>query len=593
VSRSASWRAEACRSASWVCALWLLLASPATAGDGGGLRWIYVESNVGGSSGGHLALRIDETIYHVQQGPDGLYELNRDEWDTFRHLYTGLQNRHLHVAAIDVAPHDLERVERRMARAYVAQRAALAEQARLRLDRAWLEAWRTGGEVPALPSAGLLAPTDAPDPEAAAVRARVEEALGRDFVTAERARVEDAIARFDVADGSLLALRERLLLREALRALDEGHSLAAEALLPIEGRMAEPLSAAEREAARQFATAQREAVVELLGSARPDRAGPLLLALARHQALARSARTGRLVLLDPYAGLDANEERESLSPAAAARLAAGIEPVVRAGRDNVLAGRRFDEARYNLLELGAALWQEFEGGVRGRPVRKLPRKATPAAPRTVAFAPATLPPDAIEAAITRTERAIAEDEARLHARYRYGVFERNCVTELVRMLNASFEPDQVAGALGASLEPGAGLSFIPFVFYDEATDRLRVRELEEVPSHRERELARMATTESGLTWRLREATALTSTIYEPRLRDGRFLFFTDDVFWRRPLLGLANLGWALGNALPGLLAAPFDGAARLRAAGSGVWYSLPELAFFNIRKGTFEYVPPD
>jgi hypothetical protein len=41
----------------------------------------------------------------------------------------------------------------------------------------------------------------------------------------------------------------------------------------------------------------------------------------------------------------------------------------------------------------------------------------------------------------------------------------------------------------------------------------------------------------------------------------------------------------------GLVAAPFDGAARLRAAGSGVWYSLPELLFFNIRKGTFEYVP--
>ena len=62
---------------------------------------------------------------------------------------------------------------------------------------------------------------------------------------------------------------------------------------------------------------------------------------------------------------------------------------------------------------------------------------------------------------------------------------------------------------------------------------------------------------------------------------------------RRPLLGLANLGYATGGGVLGLVTAPFDGARRLRAAGSGAWYSLPELAFFNIRKGTFDYVPAE
>ena len=54
---------------------------------------------------------------------------------------------------------------------------------------------------------------------------------------------------------------------------------------------------------------------------------------------------------------------------------------------------------------------------------------------------------------------------------------------------------------------------------------------------------------------------------------------------------LANLGFAAGSGVIGIGAAPFDGARRARAAGSGLWYSLPELAFFNIRKGTFEWVP--
>jgi hypothetical protein len=167
------------------------------------------------------------------------------------------------------------------------------------------------------------------------------------------------------------------------------------------------------------------------------------------------------------------------------------------------------------------------------------------------------------------------------------------VTELARLVNDSFPPADVARALGAELEPGAGLGFIPFAFFDEAKTRLRVDELADVPSHRERELARLSREAPGLGTRVAESMTLSSSIYTPRPRDSTFLFFTDGVFWRRPLLGLVNLGYAAGSSVVGLATAPFDGGERLRAAGTGVWYSLPELAFFNIRKGTFEYVPAE
>jgi hypothetical protein len=259
----------------------------------------------------------------------------------------------------------------------------------------------------------------------------------------------------------------------------------------------------------------------------------------------------------------------------------------------VLAAPRFDEVRYNLLELGAGVWREFEDGARGEPVRKLPRRATPAAARSVAFVPAGAGTEQLARAHGAAERAVAAHEERLLALYRYGVLRRNCVTELARLLNDAFPTGDAARALGAELEPGAGLGFIPFAFFDEATDRLRVESVDEVASHRERELARLLREQPGLATRLVESSALTSSIYAPRLRDSTFLFFTDGVFWRRPLFGLANLGYAAGSSVVGLVAAPFDGAARLRAAGAGVWYSLPELAFFNIRKGTFEYVPAE
>ncbi len=563
----------------------------ARAGEPGSLAWLYAEANTGGSSGGHIALRVNDTVYHVQQSPSGLYQIEREDWGTFRHLYAGLQNRTLALAYLDVAEPDVERVSNRLARAYVAQRAELERRERLALDLAWLEAWREGEAPPPLRSAGLLAPAAHPEPHALALRESVCARFGEPFLASELARLEAGLASFVPGRDEGIALRETLLLREALRALDQGWPLAPVAVLANEGLLAEPLAPGEVVGARRHAEAEQEAVLALLASRRPDRAHALLLAMARHQALLRSAESGLPVLLDATAGEGmAMPADELASPAAYARLAERMAEVLRDGRPKVLAAPGFDEARYNLLELGAGIWREFARGAEGGAVRKLPRRTTPSAPRRVSFEPAA-GREQLEGALEQAARDLARQEQRLASLYPYGVLNRNCVTEIARLFNDAFGPDQAERVLGAELEPGAGLGFIPFAFFDEVTSRLRVARVEIVPSHRERELARLAEEDPGLARRLLESVTLTSSIYRPRLRDGAFLFFTDDALWRRPLLGLGNLGYAAGSGLVGLAAAPFDGGERALAAGSGLWYSVPELFFFNIRKGSFEYVP--
>jgi hypothetical protein len=57
--------------------------------------------------------------------------------------------------------------------------------------------------------------------------------------------------------------------------------------------------------------------------------------------------------------------------------------------------------------------------------------------------------------------------------------------------------------------------------------------------------------------------------------------------------GPANLGYGVVRGLGGLFAAPFDGGRELRAGWSGAFFSLPELLFCNVRKGTFRDVEPD
>src|SRR5262249_28031869 len=157
----------------------------------------------------------------------------------------------------------------------------------------------------------------------------------------------------------------------------------------------------------------------------------------------------------------------------------------------------------------------------------------------------------------------------LRARYAYDLLDRNCATELIRTLDGCFVDDAaVAAALGARLEPGGGLTFIPFLLDREVTDRLRVKQSEAIPSHRLSACQELARRDRGLATALRESTTFASTIYTPRREDGAFLFFTDDALLTRPLAGAANLGYGIVRGLGGLFAAPFDGGQELKAGWS-------------------------
>ena len=70
----------------------------------------------------------------------------------------------------------------------------------------------------------------------------------------------------------------------------------------------------------------------------------------------------------------------------------------------------------------------------------------------------------------------------------------------------------------------------------------------------------------------------------------QFLFFTDDQVVPRPLFGAMNLLTGLGASAVGVAMLPVDGGETLWAGLRGALFSLPELVFHNIRKGTFE--PP-
>jgi hypothetical protein len=563
------------------------------------VAFVYVEANVGSASGGHSALRIGDRAYHYHHSSDDRLELERDEWPTFCRVYAGLENRTLHVATLDVAAAAAARIAVGFDRAFVTQERDVDRLRRLAADVAWWAALRDGGARPRLPplrGAGLLAAMGNGDPDALALRESVAAALGDSFL-AESIAALDRELRAPLPGGDatdLEPLRERLLLREALCSLEEGRPVASEVLVDDVDPTA--LSAGERAAIAAFRARLAASIVALLRSNRPDRGFPLEIEMARHLAAARSLRCGRLITLDATPDDAQRVERgDAAEAAAAARVAARGLAWCRELRGSLLTEAGFDEPLFALLEESLSRCREAQRAADGEPLRLFDGRVVPSAGRTVEF---ELPPVALGTADAAARCLLAsrrrdEFERTLHQRQAYDLFERNCATELVRTLDGCFEDDAAAAAaLGARLEPGARLSFVPFLLDREVTARLRLTGTGTIPSRRHAECEELARREPGLATALRESTTFTSTIYTPRQEDGAFLFFTDDALLLRPLAGAANLGYGVVRGLGGLLCMPFDQGRELRAGWSGVLFSLPELAFCNVRKGTFRDVEP-
>jgi hypothetical protein len=176
------------------------------------------------------------------------------------------------------------------------------------------------------------------------------------------------------------------------------------------------------------------------------------------------------------------------------------------------------------------------------------------------------------------------------------------VTEIFRTIDVALaatlsNPDAEAirrestRRLGGYVEVDYTFTFIPATSALAVGDAYAVAETIDVPSYRLAALGRMYRQDNAARVYLRESNTLTSTLYRRNPSDSAFLFFTDDMIAIRPLLGAVNIVAGLGVSAAGLFALPIDGGDLLRAGLRGVLFSLPELAFFNIRKGSLIFAP--
>jgi hypothetical protein len=356
-------------------------------------------------------------------------------------------------------------------------------------------------------------------------------------------------------------------------------------------------------------------LARLITSQRPDRGLAILLAWGRLTAVDRTIERGRVFLLDAFAeGRPPDRRRPApLPPAwdrkrrqeASARLTDTL--------DGLLAWRPSDgplEIRFDRLErahhdLGHAIdslpHRPVDAPGAGRMSRAWERPA-----RTIARAwPAGLSFDRLRDLRARLDETRAGRHAELEDDLGYALFTRNCVTELLAALDTSLatNPATAAFARRRRQDPEALLAFIPVAAGRVVARAAPVDRRRRLPSAREEALAGLAFAASRsdpvgapahppLGVRIREGNTLTSQIYRPRAADSSFLFFSARPLWLRPFAGLANWTVGLGTSVAGAFRAPFDRGETLGRGLRGMLMSVPELFFFNVRKGSYALTPP-
>ncbi|HXJ78318.1 MAG TPA: hypothetical protein VMS64_06500, partial [Candidatus Methylomirabilis sp.] len=268
----------------------------------------------------------------------------------------------------------------------------------------------------------------------------------------------------------------------------------------------------------------------------------------------------------------------------------------------------FPEAQFAELEAaGARLAEVVTALDASRDVRLTWGVVVPArgAPLREVDLPA-LTEDDLDAALRAAREREAAHAADLERLYGYNLLTRNCVTEIFRIIKAALARDvlardptldgpaleaEVRGAsverLGGFVDPRGGLNFIPAASAVSVQSAYAVSAVEELPSYRKAHLTRMYGRENPVWVYVRESNTLTSTLYRRTPDDSAFLFFTDDAVAARPVLGVLNVVAGLGVAAAGLAMLPVDHGDLLKSGLKGVLFSLPELGFFNIRKGSF------
>lgn len=611
-----------------LCLILCLGAQPAAARN---FEFLYIDANEGSASGGHAAIKFDKDVFHFQHAESGLLRLYRDDFAAFRFAYGYQENRTIRGHRIEVSEDFFRTLLDAFNRRLLIQNQQLDLLQALQDDLIVTTGLQTPESRPTIELKALgyfleryrpaiygpgVNNADA-SPQLKQLRQRIGAAYGEDFLRNKRLQTltptlptniagQFADDRFDPGQlGFARHYRNQLLNLAALDVLQAAIAPRPDTLL--QSRLpAFKLNAGQIATLNAFREKLFTDLIRLLRSERPDWGYPLLAGMARLHALDASIASGYLAVLDRSRKTEAGIPSTGIDADALPAALQYTQRLFAAANSRLADPAPLDERGYAEIEQSVtALLQVHRLSDRGQAGKLAMLTSTPSLPAHAELIGLPLASEALNRYRDAVDEHLENYREQLASVYGYDLINRNCVTEIFRIINetvnrqaasASQDPNRLAEGsrrlLGGYIDDG-GLNMIPFAAFDRVGSEYRLHSSYRLASYRDTQLRKLYRSAPEWLVDLRESNALSATAYDWNGDDAAFLFFTQDAAWPRPLQGGVNLAVAAGQAAYGLLSWPWDAGHHLQKSLKGMAVSVPELFFFNIRKGSFPRLLPD
>lgn len=568
-------------------------------------EFLYIDSNTGQSSGGHSALRFGDWVYHFQLYPDQIFHLVREPWFDFRYTYNVLENRTIQIIRIGVTPEDRTRIENAFRRYYLIQEKHLTNLKQLHHDREWLQSLLDPRKSYGVEGVGYIS-HQTQSRITLGIRDKIQERYGDKFLLEMRNRVYSKIQDLTWTPQTLPAdrfstqkypkglrpfssqLDDLLRLLAITETLTYGHGLDQRTIRNLPPTLDSHLTFEENKMISDLRDRLTNELIEDIGTIDPLDSYHFLVKLITCLVLEETLITDHFQFLDTLS--EHSERIHWEDPMDLANVSVDIEPLFQKLRvQNQMRG--YDLALFLGLQDSANRLIEVYSAKNGlRPIRHLHTKSMP----RKRGLPLDYPKihwsrDQLQKYLTTTKQIHQNYQKKMEEIYPYQLVMQNCSTEIFRTIDSAFDgnPSHVEKALGKHIDPSTSLSFIPSYAGFMIKENYTKTKTTEVLSFRRAKIAKFKKDESSLRVFFRETFTPTSTLYRFNSEDHWFLFFTDDTIALRPILGIPNLGVGLLETVVGIPSLPWDRGKRAKRGIQGMFFSLPELVFFNIRKGSF------
>ncbi|NVN98108.1 MAG: hypothetical protein HXX17_02215 [Geobacteraceae bacterium] len=614
------------------------------------IKYIYIEANEGDSAAGHTAIRFGKDTFHFQHEPSGLIRIKRFDSLNFDYLYSQLGNRGLKESWISVSDDTYALIFDGFSQFLLIQDEQFNLLETLRKDVTFYEFLLQRNQLPtssekisSYPLRGLAylftsdldqqalsvinPAADNPDKLFSNLKNRINDKFGENYLSeritsaqdllrknrplslrsAEYKPSKDSYPAYGISTSTLF--EDSLLALYALEYINAPLSSFPDSYWSMPGDSFR-LSFDETVVLRLYAEKIENDLLDLISSSRSDWGYAFILGLARLASIHASISSGTFVFPDIFSS--APSHKISKKPPEYLKSYRGdVEKLFQKRRKEFFESLEMRESDYAALEYLGNNFMELDRAINeGVIPRDLPEIPVPS--RLLRRSSLPLPEfdqKEVEAELEIARLTEKEYGLLLSELYNYDLFKRNCVTEIFNIIDGVLQKDAMlkenaastlktglakdnsVKRLGGYVDPAGKLSFIPFVSSGEVDACYSVTEKRVKRSYRSERLAEMKQRESSLTVFLRESNTITSTIYSRSPNDSPFIFFTDDTVLFRPLFGIFNLMAGVGETLVGVITLPFEGSKRVYLGAKGILFSLPELFFINIRKGSLEYLP--